>query len=87
MKFTFVGEWYNSETTDPVFSVVGEGATYEEAQIHAAGKVLREFFDHLDGGQTAEDFWWSDHGAYICAAFQGDMTPYLVHSEICHQIN
>ncbi|HBF82630.1 MAG TPA: hypothetical protein DD420_22665 [Streptomyces sp.] len=76
MKYTIVGDWYDCSDLSSAFAVVAEGETFQEAAKEAAEAVLERFPHRAEGelGETAETFWGGDNGAYIVAAFEGDLS-------------
>ncbi|KIF03350.1 hypothetical protein PL81_24775 [Streptomyces sp. RSD-27] len=74
MKFTIIGDWYEAWDLASTFAVVADGADFEEAKANAAAAVL-EAFPHRaeEDGETPETLWGGDHGAYVVAAFLGDL--------------
>ncbi|WP_331735431.1 hypothetical protein OG590_40440 (plasmid) [Streptomyces goshikiensis] len=72
MKFTIIGDWYEVWDLASTFAVVAEGADFEEAKAHAAAAVLKEFSCRAEE-ETPETLWGGDHGAYVVAAFLGDL--------------
>ncbi|MFD9047760.1 hypothetical protein [Streptomyces zaomyceticus] len=79
MKYTIVGDWYEVPDLASPFAVVVDGADYEEAKTNAAVAVL-EAFPHRagEGGEMPETLWGGDHGAYVVAAFHGDLGTHAV---------
>ncbi|MFC9260804.1 hypothetical protein ACFRFJ_16380 [Streptomyces hydrogenans] len=79
MKYTIVGDWYSVPDLARSFAVVAEGEDFEEAKANAARAVL-EAFPHRaeEDGETPETLWGGDHGAYVVAAFAGDLSALTV---------
>ncbi|MFE6461977.1 hypothetical protein ACFVP0_31535 [Streptomyces cinereoruber] len=74
MEFTIIGDWYEVWDLASPFAVVAEGADFEEAKANAAVAVLKSFPHRAgEGGETPETLWGGDHGAYVVAAFLGDL--------------
>ncbi|MFE5795785.1 hypothetical protein ACFQ8C_24870 [Streptomyces sp. NPDC056503] len=76
MKFTIIGDWYSVPDLASSFAVVAEGEDFEEAKTNAAHAVL-EAYPHRAGEgyeETPETLWGGDNGAYVVAAFHGDLT-------------
>ncbi|GAA3372318.1 hypothetical protein GCM10017744_103360 [Streptomyces antimycoticus] len=79
-KYTIIGDWYSVEDLAPSFTIVTEGETYEEAETNAATTLLEYNPQRAEGenGETPETLWGGDNGAYIIAAFEGDLSDQLV---------
>ncbi|MFI0743427.1 hypothetical protein ACH4PU_35965 [Streptomyces sp. NPDC021100] len=79
MKYTIIGDWYEVDLSSS-FAVVAEGDTFEEARENAAPAVLERFPYRAEGddGETPETFWGGDRGAYVVAAFEGDLSAQAV---------
>ncbi|MFC7261467.1 hypothetical protein [Streptomyces lutosisoli] len=80
MKFTIVGEWYHVEDLASTFVVIAEGKTYAEAVANSAEAVLERFPQRAEGedGETPETLWGGDNGAYVVAAFEGDLSAQAI---------
>lgn len=74
MKYTIIGDWYEVWDLAHSFAVVAEGADFEEAKANAAAAVLETFpWRAEEDGETPETLWGGDNGAYVVAAFLGDL--------------
>ncbi|MFJ4879893.1 hypothetical protein ACIP93_32465 [Streptomyces sp. NPDC088745] len=74
MKFTIIGDWYELWDLASTFVVVAEGEDFENAKANAAVAVLEAFpWRAEEYGETPETLWGGDHGAYVVAAFLGDL--------------
>ncbi|THA53264.1 hypothetical protein [Streptomyces sp. A1136] len=76
MKYTYtiIGDWYEVWDLADSFAVVAEGADFEEAKTNAAAAVLETFpWRAEEDGETPETLWGGDNGAYVVAAFLGDL--------------
>ncbi|MGW6569823.1 hypothetical protein [Streptomyces sp. NPDC054975] len=82
MKYTIVGDWYHCWDLAPAFAVVAEGETLDEAKRNAAGAVLEHFPDRAEGeeGESLDTLWGGDNGAYVVAAFEGDLRAQAIES-------
>ncbi|MBT2439748.1 hypothetical protein J7E93_06355 [Streptomyces sp. ISL-36] len=82
MKFTIVGDWYDCWDLASTFAVVTEGETLDEAKQNAAEAVLEHFPHRAEGeaGETPETLWGGDNGAYVVAAFEGDLSTQALES-------
>ncbi|MEU5109613.1 hypothetical protein AB0H07_46520 [Streptomyces sp. NPDC021354] len=76
MKYTIIGDWYSVPDLAPAFAVVAEGENLEEAKRNSAEAILERFPERAEGesGETPETLWGGDNGAYIVAAFHGDLS-------------
>ncbi|GAA0574664.1 hypothetical protein [Streptomyces mordarskii] len=81
MRYTIIGDWYSVEDLAEAFTIVTEGESYEEAQQNAAATLLEYNPLRAEGekGETPESLWGGDNGAYIIAAFEGDLSDQMVH--------
>ncbi|MEU8708725.1 hypothetical protein [Streptomyces sp. NPDC048565] len=82
MKYTFVGDWYDCWDLASAFAVVAEGETIDAAQRNAAQAVL-EHFPHRaqgEGAETPGTLWGGDNGAYVVAAFKGDLRTVVIET-------
>ncbi|MEU9064978.1 hypothetical protein AB0D13_40660 [Streptomyces sp. NPDC048430] len=82
MKYTFVGDWYDCSDLASTFAVVAEGETVDAAQQNAAKAVLEHFPHRAEGeeAETPETLWGGDNGAYVVAAFKGDLRSLAVET-------
>ncbi|MFI8515290.1 hypothetical protein ACIGHB_29600 [Streptomyces sp. NPDC085460] len=80
MKFTIIGDWYSVPDLADTFAVVAEGENYEEAKGDAARAVLGAFPHRAEEPycETPETLWGGDNGAYVVAAFLGDLCDQVV---------
>lgn len=82
MKYTIVGDWYDCWDLASTFAVVAEGETLDEAKRNAAEAVLEHFPHRAEGedGESPETLWGGDNGAYVVAAFEGDLLTRAIES-------
>lgn len=82
MKYTIIGDWYDCCDLSSTFAVVAEGRNFQEAKAKAAEAALKRFPHRAEGeeGETEETFWGGDNGAYIVAAFEGDLGAQAVEA-------
>lgn len=82
MKYTIVGDWYDCWDLASTFAVVVEGETLDEAKQNAAEAVLEHFPHRAEGedGESPETLWGGDNGAYVVAAFEGDLRTRAIES-------
>ncbi|MER7112532.1 hypothetical protein [Streptomyces sp. NPDC000229] len=82
MKYTFVGDWYDCWDLASAFAVVAEGESLDEAKQNAAEAVLEHFPHRAEGedGERPETLWGGDNGAYVVAAFEGDLSAQVIES-------
>ncbi|MFC9260798.1 hypothetical protein ACFRFJ_16410 [Streptomyces hydrogenans] len=80
MKFTIIGDWYDVPDLANSFAVVAEGEDFEEAKANAAHAVLDAYPHRAEEGyeETPETLWGGGNGAYVVAAFLGDLSAHAV---------
>ncbi|MGY3341150.1 hypothetical protein ACVW0K_007343 [Streptomyces filamentosus] len=83
MKFTIIGDWYSVPDLANSFAVVAEGEDYEQAKANAAHAVLEAYPHRAEGeyGETPETLWGGDNGAYVVAAFLGDLSGQVIEEK------
>ncbi|WP_351234749.1 hypothetical protein [Streptomyces sp. NPDC002133] len=82
MKYRIIGDWYDCWDLASAFAVVADEASLDEAKQNAAEAVL-EHFPHRakgDKGETPETLWGGEGGAYVVAAFAGDLSAQAIES-------
>ncbi|MFE3121856.1 hypothetical protein ACFXHD_00355 [Streptomyces hydrogenans] len=83
MKFTIIGDWYSVPDLASSFAVVADGKDFEEAKANAAHAVLEAYPHRAEEGyeETPETLWGGDNGAYVVAAFFGDLSVHAVSTD------